>query len=254
VDQCITKRKANKMAARKAIKKFFKRGSKQDADLPTPRKNIDKALSKSVGERAADVTQPADIGTLGRKSLNANDPGFLSELQVEGGKTFRASQALKSTEKEIEKLQKKLKALKSESEDANKNLIGADRIKTIKSLKSQKDSVQEQIGLLNTRIKDLTKRYPIGQDVQQKLKGVVKQSGGKIVDKKQQMAAADWMQGLSQKEIEEILGKPSRDKEGVKRSDKKTTTKTRAAKSGGSIGCGKAMRGHGKGPYKKKGM
>jgi len=30
--------------------------------------------------------------------------------------------------------------------------------------------------------------------------------------------------------------------------------KTRVAKSGGAIGCGKALRGQGKGPYKKKGM
>ena len=70
--------------------------------------------------------------------------------------------------------------------------------------------------------------------------GVVRhKKGGQI-----KTAMSDWMQGLTQGEIDQILGKPSRDSGGVKRS--------KTAKSGGSIGCGKAVRGLGKGPYKKK--
>tara|TARA_R110000765_G_scaffold404737_1_gene501089 strand:- start:1814 stop:2209 length:396 start_codon:yes stop_codon:yes gene_type:complete len=79
--------------------------------------------------------------------------------------------------------------------------------------------------------------------------GVVRhKKGGQI-----KTAMSDWMQGLTQGEIDQILGKPSRDSGGVKRSNKKTKTpKIKTAKSGGSIGCGKAVRGLGKGPYKKK--
>jgi len=236
------------MAARKAIKKFFRRVSKTDS------------LRKKIGNDAADVTQPADTSPLGQQ-LKGNDPGKLSELQKSGGRRSGMQRAVNRARKEIETLQNKVDKLQKENAQiTNYNQGWAksenikekfDAIKLNTEIKNdnikQIKSFEEQIKLLDKRINNpktgLLARNP-----------AIKKSGGKIVDKKQQMAAADWMQGLSQKEIEEILGKPSRDKEGVKRSDKKTTTKTRAAKSGGSIGCGKAMRGHGKGPYKKKGM
>ena len=83
--------------------------------------------------------------------------------------------------------------------------------------------------------------------------GVLRQrkKGGQI-----KTASSSWMDGLSQSQIDEILGKPPTDSSGVKRSQKKPVKakKTRVAKSGGAIGCGKALRGQGKGPYKKKGM
>jgi len=59
--------------------------------------------------------------------------------------------------------------------------------------------------------------------------------GGKV-------AAADWMQGLSQKEIDEILGNPTRDASGVKRHTKRKKNKPhkkkvvmRTAKAGGQV-------------------
>ena len=136
------------------------RDAEDVVELPTPRKNIDKALSKSIGQRAADVTQPADQGTLGRKSLNANDPGFLDAPAVAGGKRQGGNRAVKSAEKEIVKLEKKIDTLAKQSTAANK-LKGSDRIKKIMQIKSERESAKEQIGLLKTRIKDLKKRYAI---------------------------------------------------------------------------------------------
>ena len=237
------------MAARKATQKFFRRASKTDS------------LRKKIGKDAADVTQPADTSPLGQQ-LKGNDPGKLSELQKSGGRRSGMQRAVNRARKEIETLQNKVDKLQKENAQITNYNQGwtksenikekFDAIKLNTEIKNdnikQIKSFEEQIKLLDERINNpktgLLARNP-----------AIKKSGGKIVDKKQQMAAADWMQGLSQKEINDILGKPSPDKEGVVRhSNKKTTTKTRAAKSGGSIGCGKAMRGHGKGPYKKKGM
>jgi len=61
--------------------------------------------------------------------------------------------------------------------------------------------------------------------------------------KGKQVAAADWMQGLSQKEIDEILGNPTRDASGVKRhtkrkkinKPKKKKVSIRTAKTGGKV-------------------
>jgi hypothetical protein len=70
--------------------------------------------------------------------------------------------------------------------------------------------------------------------------------GGQVVKKYakgKQVASADWMQGLSQKEIDEILGKPTRDASGVKRhtkrkkinKPKKKKVSIRTAKTGGQV-------------------
>ena len=79
----------------------------------------------------------------------------------------------------------------------------------------------------------------------------------KIIDKvkknKKEKDTPDWMKGMSKKEIDEMLGKPTTDAEGVLRQRKKGGSVVKR-KSSGSIGCGKAVRGQGKGPYKKKGM
>tara|TARA_R110000822_G_scaffold53883_5_gene138660 strand:- start:597 stop:1166 length:570 start_codon:yes stop_codon:yes gene_type:complete len=162
----------------------------------------DRVLSKDIGKNAADVTQPADVTSLG-KVLKGNDPGALTDSQSRMGKTAGANRAYKSAEKEKIKLQTKLESLSNESKAANK-INSSERIKKIKEIKEQKDSIEEQIKLLETRMsgpKGLEARYPIE-----------KSYGGRV----------------------------------------KSKTVKRA--SGGSIGCGKAMRGLGKGPYKKKGM
>ena len=82
----------------------------------------------------------------------------------------------------------------------------------------------------------------------------------KIIDKvkkkpdfKKEKDTPDWMKGMSKKEIDEMLGKPTTDAEGVLRQRKKGGSVVKR-KSSGSIGCGKAVRGQGKGPYKKKEM
>ena len=76
--------------------------------------------------------------------------------------------------------------------------------------------------------------------------GTLRKAGGQVVKKYKegkQVASADWMQGLSQKRIDEILGRPSTDKEGVKRhtkrkkinKPKKKKVSIRTAKTGGQV-------------------
>ena len=77
-----------------------------------------------------------------------------------------------------------------------------------------------------------------------------KAEGGSI----KMAAVPDWMKGLSESEINDILGKPNTQPDGVKRhtgrKKKKTTAKV---KGGGSVrGTGKALRGFGKATYSKK--
>ena len=73
----------------------------------------------------------------------------------------------------------------------------------------------------------------VGGELKQRPK--VRKDGGQVVKKDTQVAAA-WMKGLSQKEIDQILGKPTRDASGVKHSQKKKkSTKVRKAKVGGKV-------------------
>ena len=183
----------------KGLKKSVKKSQKAKATT-----TADKALSKSIGKDAADLNQPADISALG-KVFKGNDPGALTDSQSRMGKTAGATRAYKAAEKEKTALQTKLESLTKKSEVANK-IKGPERIKKIKEIKERKDSIKEQIKLLETRMEGpngLKARYPIK-----------KSYGGKVNTKKSTVKRA----------------------------------------SGGSIGCGKAMRGLGKGPYKKKGM
>lgn len=53
--------------------------------------------------------------------------------------------------------------------------------------------------------------------------------------------------------VPEELSAPKQAKEKPAPMPKRKPTMVKKAK-GGSIGCGAAMKGHGKGPYKKKGM
>jgi SMC interacting uncharacterized protein involved in chromosome segregation len=181
----------------------------------------DKALSKNIGQEAADITQPADVTSLG-KDLKGNDPGALSDMQKAGGKRVGVQAAVNKDKKEISKLENKIKALQKQNEEieqANKGLnvsktpkerIGGIQFnQNLKKTNNEKiDSLQEQISLINKRIDDpetgMVARVP----------GVKRSYGGKV----------------------------------------KTEKSTVKRASGGTIGCGQAMRGFGKGPYKKKGM
>jgi len=86
-------------------------------------------------------------------------------------------------------------------------------------------------------IKKPTKKAKGGEITYKKKGGPIK---GKPVNgiKGKKVAQADWMKGLSQKEIDQILGKPLRDASGVKHSQKKKKkkpTKVRKAKVGGKV-------------------
>jgi len=206
------------MAASKFLKGVKKVAKKRVRNKKAS--TADKALSKSIGNDAADITQPADLSSLG-KELKGNDPGALSDMQKAGGKRAGVQRAVNKDKKEISELEKKIKALQKQNkeiEQANKGLNTSktpkERISGIQynqNLKKENNedinSLQEQISLINKRIDDpktgMVARVP----------GVKRSYGGKIGTKKT-----------------------------VKRA------------SGGTIGCGKAMRGFGKGPYKKKGM
>ena len=201
MDQSIKTNGVNKMAAGKFLKGLEKVARRvRNKKAPT----TDKVLSKDIGKAAADINQPSDVTSLG-KVFKGNDPGALTDSQSRMGKTAGATRAYKAAEKEKTALQTKLESLTKKSEVANK-IKGPERIKKIKEIKERKDSIKEQIKLLETRMegpKGLKARYPIK-----------KSYGGKVNTKKSTVKRA----------------------------------------SGGSIGCGKAMRGLGKGPYKKKGM
>jgi chromosome segregation ATPase len=206
-----------------AASKFLK-GLKKVAKKAVRNKKsttADKALSKDIGKKAADITQPADVTSLGKK-LKGNDPGALSDMQKAGGKRAGVQRAVNKDKKEIRKLENKIKALQKQNkeiEQANKGLnvsktpkerIGGIQFnQNLKKTNNEKiDSLQEQISLINKRIDDpetgMVARVP----------GVKRSYGGKVKTKKSTVKRA----------------------------------------SGGTIGCGKAMRGFGKGPYKKKGM
>ena len=86
-------------------------------------------------------------------------------------------------------------------------------------------------------IKKPTKKAKGGEITYKKKGGPIK---GKPVNgiKGKKVAQADWMKGLSRKEIDQILGKPLRDASGVKHSQKKKKkkpTKVRKAKVGGKV-------------------
>ena len=70
--------------------------------------------------------------------------------------------------------------------------------------------------------------------IKKKTGGIIKREhGGKI-----QMAKASWMDGLTKKQIDEILGRPTRDSSGVKKSGikkKSKPIKVKPAKAGGAL-------------------
>jgi ABC-type phosphate transport system auxiliary subunit len=204
-----------------AMSKIFK-GATKVAKKSQKKKSTtaDKALSKSIGKDAADLTQPADISALG-KEYKGNNPGQLSDMQKAGGKRAGVQAAVNKDKKEISELEKKIKALQKQNKEVEQANKGLNTLKNPKkrisgiqynqNLKKENNeeinSLQEQISLINKRIDDpktgMVARVP----------GVKRSYGGKI---------------------------------GTKKTVKRAVS--------GAIGCGKAMRGLGKGPYKKKGM
>ena len=199
----------------KGLKKVAKRGVRNKKAS-----TADKALSKSIGKDAADLNQPADISALG-KEFKGNDPGALSDMQKAGGKRAGVQAAVNKDKKEISKLENKIKALQKQNkeiEQANKGLNTSktpkERIGGIQFNQNLKKTNNEEINSLQEQISLINKR---------------------IDDPKTGMVARI---------------------PGVKRSygGKVTAKKTVKRAVGGAIGCGKALRGLGKGPYKKKGM
>ena len=63
-----------------------------------------------------------------------------------------------------------------------------------------------------------------------RVKKIKRAKGGVI-----KTAKASWMDGLTKKQIDEILGRPTRDSSGVKTSKVKKPTKIRTAKAGGTV-------------------
>ena len=205
------------MAASKIFKGATKIAKKSQKKKPT---TADEALSKNIGKDAADINQPADISSLG-KELKGNDTGALSDMQKAGGKRVGVQAAVNKDKKEISKLEKKIKALQKQNkevEQANKGLNTSktpkERIGGIQFNQNLKKTNNEKIDSLQEQISLINKR---------------------IDDPKTGMVARV---------------------PGIKRSygGKIGTKKTVKRAVGGAIGCGKALRGLGKGPYKKKGM
>tara|TARA_R110000823_G_scaffold289214_1_gene407613 strand:- start:230 stop:658 length:429 start_codon:yes stop_codon:yes gene_type:complete len=142
-------------------------------------------------------------------------------MQKAGGKRAGVQRAVNKDKEEISKLEKKIKALQKQNkevEQANKGLNTSktpkERISGIQYNQNLKKENNEEINSLQEQISLINKR---------------------IDDPKTGMVARI---------------------PGVKRSygGKVTAKKTVKRAVGGAIGCGKALRGLGKGPYKKKGM
>ena len=183
-----------------------------------PKKPITTADSarKVEGKNMSDLTQPAG-GSAGR-TIDQADAGIRSS-QKAAKAAVGFDKAIKKKKTALNKYQKKRDSLK-----------GKDKIKFI-------HENQQRIKDLKASIADMERRG--GPRVNRK-------TGGQVVKKYakgKQVASADWMQGLSQKEIDEILGKPTRDASGVKRhtkrkkinKPKKKKVSIRTAKTGGQV-------------------
>ena len=218
MDQSIKTNGVNKMAAGKFLKGLEKVARRvRNKKAPT----TDKVLSKDIGNDAADITQPSDVTSLG-KDLKGNNPGKLSDIQKAGGKRVGVQRAVNKDKKQISKLEKKIKALQKQNkevEQANKGLNTSktpkERIGGIQSNQNLKKENNEEINSLQEQISLINKRIDDPKTgMVARIPGVKRSYGGKVNAKKSTVKRA----------------------------------------SGGAIGCGKAMRGLGKGPYKKKGM
>ena len=183
-----------------------------------PKKPITTADSarKVEGKSMSDLTQPAG-GSAGR-TIDQADAGIRSS-QKAAKAAVGFDKAIKKKKTALNKYQKKRDSLK-----------GKDKIKFI-------HENQQRIKDLKASIADMERRG--GPRVNRK-------TGGQVVKKYakgKQVASADWMQGLSEKEIKQILGSPETDAEGVTRhtkrkkinKPKKKKVSIRTAKTGGKV-------------------
>ena len=183
-----------------------------------PKKPITTADSarKVEGKSMSDLTQPAG-GSAGR-TIDQADAGIRSS-QKAAKAAVGFDKAIKKKKTALNKYQKKRDSLK-----------GKDKIKFI-------HENQQRIKDLKASIADMERRG--GPRVNRK-------TGGQVVKKYakgKQVASADWMQGLSEKEIKQILGRPETDAEGVTRhtkrkkinKPKKKKVSIRTAKTGGQV-------------------
>jgi len=194
---------------------------KKPKDAPLQKHFIPNLAKKRHGgvRKAAKMVQGA-----GDKSDPKVGKFGAGQKQARGGATPAAKEAMSSTEKDKLARQKaaagsfkRAQGLKKGSikqlEDAYDKLTAdAKRAQRLKGTESKYYPVFKK-----RNMKPMKKGGPIGSTTKPKERPV---DGIK-------MAAAKpaWMKGLSQKEIDSILGAPSRDSEGVLRSDKKKKKK-----------------------------
>ena len=171
-----------------------------------------------------------------KEAMSSTEKDKLARQKAAAGSFKRAQGLKKGSIKQLEDAYDKLTAgakraqgLKKGSikqlEDAyDKLTAGAKRAQRLKGTKSKYYPVFKK-----RNMKPMKKGGPIGSTTKPKERPV---DGIKTA-----AAQPSWMKGLSQKEIDSILGKPSRDSEGVKRSDKKKKKKKKVitAKEGRKV-------------------
>ena len=206
---------------------------KKPKDAPLQKHFISNLAKKRHGGRrkAAKMVQGA-----GDKSDPKVGKFGAGQKQARGGATPSAKEAMSSTEKDKLARQKaaagsfkRAQGLKKGSikqlEDAyDKLTAGAKRAQRLKGTKSKYYPVFKK-----RNMKPMKKGGPIGSTTKPKERPV---DGIKTA-----AAQPSWMKGLTQGEIDAILGRPTRDSEGVKRSDKKKKKKKKVitAKEGRKV-------------------
>lgn len=182
-----------------------------------PKTTTKKKKSTNTTPKAAKMVQGA-----GDKS----DPGVgkfrAGQKQARGGATKSAGEAIST--KERDKLirdkaardsferSKKLTGIKKLEDEYDKLTPSAKRAQRVKGTKSKYYDVFKKRGM-----KPMKKGGPIGSTTKPKERPV---DGIKMAAEQ-----PSWMKGLTQGEIDAILGRPTRDSSGVKRSDKKKKKK-----------------------------
>jgi len=182
------------------------------------------AARKVEMHNLTDVKQPA--GGSAARTIEQADAG-ISNPKTTAYTAQKWDKALEKKEKELETYKKKLASL-----------TGAPKVHFKSENKQRIESLKNSIADMKKRKGPRVNKRKTGGQVMKKDKG--EQAKKKAQGKK--VAAADWMQGLSQKEIDEILGNPTRDASGVKRHTKRKKNKPhkkkvvmRTAKAGGQV-------------------
>ena len=184
-------------AKSKLLKKIFGTGRKK----PTRRKPKKQSASESIkaaseiGKKQADLTVPAN--TKNFRDIPANNPGSLTTPQKAGGTRVGVQKAVNKDRQEKKSLENKIKKIRDNIENLkikNKRMsafhskdkkgIGktqsgkpllagiANNTKRLKENTEKLNSLREQTGFIDTRIRDMKSKY------------AVKKAGGKIVARK----------------------------------------------------------------------